>query len=97
MAVGSANSYWLVLNGQQRYSLYASAIGAVFNFLLNLILIPALGINGAAVATVLSQMVATFGAFFFFKDKRSLRIRKMCFHKIFTFKLYKDILLLIKK
>lgn len=97
VAVGSANSYWLVLNGQQRYSLYASAIGAVFNFLLNLILIPALGINGAAVATVLSQMVATLGAFFFFKDKRSLRIRKMCFHKIFTFKLYKDILLLIKK
>ncbi len=97
VALGCANSYWLVLNNLQRYSLYATIIGAVFNFALNLIFIPKFGINGAAITTVLSQMMATFGAYFFFKDKRSLKIRTMCFCKIFTFKLYKDILLMMKK
>lgn len=97
VALGCANSYWLVLNGLQRYSLYATVIGAVFNFVLNFIFIPIFGINGAAITTVLSQMTAAFGAYLFFKDRRSLKIRATCFCKIFTFKLYKDILLMIKK
>ena len=97
VAVGCANSYWLVLNNLQRYSLYATIIGAIFNFVLNFIFIPRFGINGAAVTTVLSQMMAAFGAYFFFKDKRSLKIRGICFCKIFTFKLYKDVLFMMKK
>ena len=97
VAVGCANSYWLVLNNLQRYSLYATIIGAIFNFVLNFIFIPRFGINGAAVTTVLSQMMAAFGAYFFFKDKRSLRIRVMCVCKIFTLKLYKDVLFMMKK
>lgn len=97
VALGCVNSYWLVLNGLQRYSLYANGIGAVFNFALNFIFIPIFGINGAAVTTVLSQMMAAFGAYLFFKDKRSLKIRTTCFCKIFTFKLYRDILFMIKK
>lgn len=97
VAVGCANSYWLVLNNLQRYSLYSTVIGAVFNLVLNFIFIPKFGINGAAITTVLSQMMATFGAYLFFKDKRSLKIRAMCFCKIFTLKLYRDILLMLKK
>lgn len=97
VAVGCANSYWLVLNNLQRYSLYATIIGAIFNFVLNFIFIPRFGINGAAVTTFLGQMMAAFGAYFFFKDKRSLKIRGICFCKIFTFKLYKDVLFMIKK
>lgn len=97
VALGCANSYWLVLNNLQHYSLYATVIGAAFNLVLNFIFIPKLGINGAALTTVLSQMMAAFGSYLFFKDKRSLKIRAMCFCKIFTFKLYKDILQMIKK
>lgn len=97
VAIGCANSYWLVLNSLQYYSLYATIIGAISNVVLNFIFIPILGINGAALTTVLSQMMASFGAYLFFKDKRSLKIRVMCFCKIFTLKLYKDILAIIRK
>ena len=41
-------------------SFYRTALGAVSNVLFNLALIPRYGINGAAMATVLSQFIANF-------------------------------------
>lgn len=55
--LGVARSIWMVPNGRQRYEKYLAAIGAACNFMLNLLMIPLWGIRGAALATVLTQIV----------------------------------------
>lgn len=52
--LGSVANRWLIVEGIQRYWMINSLIGAVSNILLNLVLIPKMGINGAALATLLS-------------------------------------------
>ncbi len=56
--LGSVANRWLIIEGIQRYWMINSVIGAVSNIVLNLILIPAMGINGAALATLLSYAFA---------------------------------------
>lgn len=58
--LGVASTQYLVVENLQRYSAYRTAIGMVVNLLLNLWLIPIWGAVGAAVATVISYMVAVF-------------------------------------
>ena len=50
--------------------LVSSVLGAVTNILLNFILIPIYGINGAAIATVISYIVAAYLGLIFFKNVR---------------------------
>ena len=56
--LGSVANRWLIIEGIQKYWMINSVIGAISNILLNLILIPAMGINGAALATLLSYAFA---------------------------------------
>jgi Na+-driven multidrug efflux pump len=69
-ALGVANGKWiinenLVINGMIR-----TTIGAIINVVLNYILIPVKGIDGAAWATLISYFVANyFGLFFYSKTK----------------------------
>lgn len=56
--LGSVANRWLIIEGIQRYWMINSVIGAISNILLNLVLIPAMGINGAALATLLSYAFA---------------------------------------
>jgi len=58
--LGVASSKWFVTENLQIYSFYRTFAGAVLNIILNLILIPKLGINGAAIATLASQMTAAY-------------------------------------
>ena len=58
VALATARGRWLVLEGLQRFSLYYVGIGAVVNILLNLILIPLHGGTGAAIATLIAQIIA---------------------------------------
>ncbi|GIC77264.1 flippase [Moritella sp. F3] len=58
--LGVASSKWFIAEGLQKYSLYRTIFGAVLNILLNLYLIPHYGINGAAVATLFSQITASY-------------------------------------
>ncbi len=65
-----ATGQYLIAKNLTKISFYNNLIGATINILLNLILIPKIGISGAAIATLISYAVATF-AVFFFKESRN--------------------------
>ena len=71
-ALGIASAKWFVQEGLEKLLFYRSAAGAVMNVVLNLVLIPAYGVSGAAVATLFAQLVSgyLFNAF----DKRTRRL-----------------------
>ena len=54
--LGGARSVYTVPQGKQKYEKYLAAAGAVCNLVLNAILIPVWGINGAAFATLITQL-----------------------------------------
>lgn len=60
VGLGLAGSSWLTANNLQRYSLNRTIWGAVINFGLNLFMIPWLGINGAAISTLVAQAAASY-------------------------------------
>lgn len=55
---GVVRSKWAVVENFQRYIMWYTILGAILNVVLNLILIPFLGIQGAALATIVSQAIA---------------------------------------
>jgi O-antigen/teichoic acid export membrane protein len=69
VALGVASSSWLLSENLQKLSLYRTLIGSIINIGLNIILIPLYGIEGAALATLISYAVATF-TLVFFKQSR---------------------------
>ena len=74
--LGIASGVFFTAENYTRKSLYRTASGAVSNMLLNLALIPSYGINGAAVATVLSQFVANYLYDLFDSSTRRLLVVK---------------------
>ncbi len=68
--VGVARDTWLVAEGYQKYSKWFSLMGCITNVILNLILIPVIGIVGAALATTITQVMTGLIATLFFKDTR---------------------------
>lgn len=58
--MGIATSPWFVAEGLAHFSLNRTLLGAIINIGLNLFLIPQYGGVGAAIATVISQGVASF-------------------------------------
>lgn len=60
VSIGVATNAYLIVEGFAKSSLYRTLLGVVVNISLNLILIPRYGINGSAIATVLSQFMANF-------------------------------------
>lgn len=69
VALSICGGSWLVCENLQRYSLYRTSIGAVVNVALNFVLIPRMGIVGAAVATLVAQAIV--GLFFDVCAKRT--------------------------
>ena len=53
--IGGAKDVWILAEQKQKYLLWINAIGVVCNVLLNILLIPVIGIIGAAIATVVTQ------------------------------------------
>lgn len=70
--LGVASGVFFTVERCTRKSFYRTALGAVSNVLLNLALIPRYGINGAAIATVLSQFIANYFYDFFDAGTRTL-------------------------
>ena len=68
--LGSARSIWIVGEKKNKYVKKYVIIGGIINLILNLLLIPALGINGAAIATLISQIVVALIAPLFYKETR---------------------------
>jgi len=58
--LGVASGKWLLTENLQKYTFYRTILGAVANVGLNLIWIPKYGINGAAMATLVSQIIAAY-------------------------------------
>lgn len=72
----------LVATGNTLYSMLAQASGAIFNIIFDPLLIfgigpfPALGVKGAAIATVLGQIFSTIVAFcFLYWKEKTIRLR----------------------
>lgn len=80
--LGVASGSWFTSENLQRFAFYRTFAGAILNVGLNFILIPAYGITGAAVATLLAQAMAAFVFDFFTK-----RTRMVFFMKLKTFNL----------
>ncbi len=63
--LGIASSQYLINENYTKLSFFRTFIGMIINVILNFILIPAYGITGAAVATLVSYSLATFSIAFF--------------------------------
>lgn len=68
--LGSASGQFLINEGYTNISLYRTAIGAVVNIVLNLLLLPTIGIEGAAWASLMAYASATFSIFLFKNSRR---------------------------
>lgn len=69
VALGVASSQALLLENLQRHSFYRTLIGCFANIALNITLIPFLEGLGAAIATVISYLIATFAMALFPKAR----------------------------
>jgi len=74
--LGVAQEPWSISEGYFMLSLRRTFVGAVCNILLNLILIPSFKGMGAAVATLISQAVASYLMNFFDKRTRNIFYRQ---------------------
>jgi PST family polysaccharide transporter len=69
---GVAAGNMLVVEDLNKHNLYKSFHGVALNIILNLILIPRLGINGAAIATLISQAYASYLYYLLKKETRHI-------------------------
>ena len=72
--LGGAKNVWLVAEGKQSYEKWFTLIGAALNVGLNFLFIPICGIIGAAVASLITQIVTNFIAPLLFKATRDSSI-----------------------
>ncbi len=56
--IGSVRNIWILANSKQKYLWQINMMGAVTNIILNALLIPVLGIYGAAIASLITQVFA---------------------------------------
>lgn len=68
--IGTVKSIWLVGKGLQKYTKYFTLLGALLNIVLNAILISSIGLVGAAIATLVSQLCVQVVFPLFFKECR---------------------------
>ena len=71
---GVAAANMLVVEDLNKHNLYKSFHGVIINVILNLILIPTFGINGAAIATLISQAYASYFYYLFRSETRHIFI-----------------------
>ena len=70
--LGVASGKWLIIENFTKISFLRTFIGAIVNLILNIILIPKYGINGAAITTLISYFVAVFFIGFIPKTKKQV-------------------------
>lgn len=82
--LGVASGSWFTSENLQRFSFYRTFLGAIINVILNFIFLPIYGIVGAAIATLIAQIMATF-----LFDFLTIRTRKTFFMKLNTINIIK--------
>lgn len=70
VAIGSARTAWIINNNLQKFSPIIVLLGAIVNIVLNLILIPTIGIIGAAIASLFAQIITSVIAPLLFASTR---------------------------
>ena len=70
----------LLISGNERKLLFCTVIGAISNIILNLVLIPKYQNNGAAIASVISELLVTIAALYHSKRIFSFFINKKCLY-----------------
>ncbi|HWK24493.1 MAG TPA: flippase [Ureibacillus sp.] len=70
--IGTTRAIWLTIEDLGKFQVSFVALGAVVNIVLNIMLIPHFGAIGAAIATLLAEVISTFIALLFFKQTRPL-------------------------
>lgn len=85
VCLGVASSGWILAENLQTFSLYRTLAGAICNIILNLALIPLFSINGAAISTLISHLVADF--LFDTLNKKTIRLFKMKVKAIIMFRI----------
>ncbi|MBD1922874.1 flippase [Microcoleus sp. FACHB-831] len=76
VSLGLARVPWLITEGFMKFSAVTTAIGALINVVLNLLLIPSYGGLGAGIATVIAQFFAAYGAGAFYPKTRKIFIQQ---------------------
>ena len=78
--LGVASGKWLLSENMQIFAFFRTGLGAVSNVVLNIILIPVWGIYGAAIATLFSQMIASYVGYAFLKKTfRNFKMQTLAF------------------
>ncbi len=70
--IGIAGTQWFITENLQKLLLQRTITGAVVNVILNLLLIPRFGINGAAISTLAAQFMASYASNAFSPRTRQL-------------------------
>lgn len=84
--LGVARNAWMVCRRRQSYLKYLYAGAAIVNVLLNLLLIPQLGAVGAAIASLITQMITTVGlplCIPALRENAKLMLEAICLRKVF--------------
>lgn len=68
--IGSVRNVWLLAENKQRWLPMINLSGAILNVIMNLVLIPLMGINGAAIASLLTQIFANVIVSYLIKETR---------------------------
>ena len=68
--LGVARNVWILAEKKQKYLWVLNLSGALANVILNYLLIPSMGINGAALATLMTQFIANVAIGFVMKPVR---------------------------
>lgn len=76
VSLGLARNPWLITEGLMKFSAATTAVGAVVNMIFNFWLIPTYGGLGAGIATLIAQMVASYGANVFYPRTRKMFFRQ---------------------
>ncbi|UII22660.1 flippase [Fulvivirga ligni] len=88
--LGFVSGRWLIIERMEFYAFKRSFYGALVNVVLNLILIPQFGINGAAIATFFSMFTSMYLAFYIDRRTRHIfymKTKSLLFHSLWK-KLY---------
>ena len=67
---------------QPKYSFYVTAVAVVVNIALNILLIPLFGINGAAIATLISIMIYSIGGYIVLRNYIRVKIARKSIYNI---------------
>ena len=74
--LGLAFGKYLTTENLTKKALYRTSLGALLNIMFNFVLIPKYGINGAAIATLIGNLVAHYVYDFFDRDLRGQLVMK---------------------